>query len=358
MFASTTRLITALIAAGGLTAPVVAHADTELWSGDGAATPIAAGDKHLAFSSYDRATKRYTLMIGDRTSTPVTIRAAEVATSSRPFDVSIGKLGGKAVVVYSRCADGERACDIYRYPLAGGREAKLGAASSRLHDEAHAALTDKGQVVFVRRATRRVTTGFRSRTAITRVQCDGVYVRSLKDSAPPQRLDLPLCGEVSALATSGSKVAVILVGDPVSNPSTTLAVLRLRGGIAKVRGRASAGQDGFSPYAAVAFLRYTVIASQVGNRPGLASGFLRYPIPAGNPVPSPNPNLVGPFAIDGDAIFHFSGRPGSDGYGPTAPGVCGAGSDAILSAPGTPEDQIVRGEAPCRLVQSTGLPTS
>ena len=352
------RVAAILLAVTALLSASAAQADTELWSSDGPATPIAAGYGHIAFSAFDRATGRYSLMIGDRATTPVSIHAASVATSRRPFDVAIAKLGRVPVVLYSRCAFGRRGCDIFRYALiGGGGEAKIHAVSSASRDEVQPALTDTGKLVFVRRATRLVSTGFTSRTAKARVPCDEVYVGAVRGTTAPRRLSLPLCSQISALVTGKGKVVVIANGDPNVNPSTTLVALRLNGGVAKIRGRASAGSSGFSPFRALAFSGSSVIASQVGNRPDLQSGFVRYPIPSGGPSATPSPDIVGPFAVDGEETFTFSGRPGPILNGARAGGVCGAGSDAELSPLGTPIDQIIRGEAPCRLVQSTGLPT-
>lgn len=322
-----------LTTASVLAIPAGAAADTELWSTDGPATPVAAASGHLAFSAFDPATKQYTLMIGDRSTTPVAIRPAGVAPSAAPFDVSIGSLNGKPAVLYSRCAESRRRCDIYRHPLNGGSEAKVGTISSRSADEAQPALTGNGRIVFVRRATSLVSSGFTARSPKVRVACDRVYIGDTRRSTPPRRLNLPLCGSVSALVTGQGKAVVIVDGDPETNPSSTVVVLRLNGGLAKIRARASAGATGFSPFRALAFSRYTVVASQVGSRPDLKSGFVRFPIPLGIPNSIPNAGIVGPFAVDGEETFTFVGQPTAAG------GVCGV--DGI----------------PCRLVQSTGLPT-
>ncbi len=335
-----TLLTLVLTAASALSLPALAHADTELWSSDGPATPIAAGYQHLAFSSFDSSTGRYALMIGDRAVTPIAIRKASVKTSRRPFDVSISKLGRTPVVLYSRCANGLRACDIYRYPLAGGRETKVRSVSTRSRDEAYPTLSSIGQLAFVRRATRRVSTGFTSRASTARVQCDQVYVGRAQGRAAARRLDLPLCGEISALVVGQGRAVAIVNGDPKLNPSATVVALRLNGGLAKIRARASAAASGFSPFLALAFSGSSVIASQVGSRSDLLSGFVRFPVPVGRATSTPSASIVGPFAIDGDETFSFRGIPGPTASQATPVARCGSGSDT-----------------PCRLVQSTGLPT-
>ena len=117
----------------------------------GRAAPVAAYGGWEAWSSYDGATGRYTLMVAvpGQPAAPVGI-----PTSSRPFDVSLGPdRDHNVAAVYRRC--GPSGCDIRRYNTASGHDVKLSTVSSPSFDEATPAIW-AANVVF----TRRVKTTF------------------------------------------------------------------------------------------------------------------------------------------------------------------------------------------------------
>jgi hypothetical protein len=129
--------------------------------------PVAAYAGWEAWSSYDGATGRYTLMVAvpGQPAAPVGI-----PTSAHPFDVSLGPdRDHNVAAVYRRC--GSSGCDIRRYNTASGHDVKLSTVSSPSYDEATPAIWG-GNVVFTRRVR----------------GCDVPYVKSLSSSAPSRRL--------------------------------------------------------------------------------------------------------------------------------------------------------------------------
>ena len=130
-------------------------------------SPVAAYGGWQAWSRYDDATHRYTLML-QPPGQPAA--AARLSTSSRPFDVSLGPDANQNVVaVYQRC--GSSGCDVRRYSTASGSDAKLSTVSSPSYDEATPAIWGS-TVVFTRRVR----------------GCDVPYVKSLSSSASSRRL--------------------------------------------------------------------------------------------------------------------------------------------------------------------------
>ena len=130
-------------------------------------SPVAAYGGWQAWSRYDDATHRYTLML-QPPGQPAA--AARLSTSSRPFDVSLGPDANQNVVaVYQRC--GSSGCDVRRYNTASGSDAKLSTVSSPSYDEATPAIWGS-TVVFTRRVH----------------GCDVPYVKSLSSSASSRRL--------------------------------------------------------------------------------------------------------------------------------------------------------------------------
>lgn len=106
------------------------------------ATSVSASGDYLAWSRYDRGSRRFRLVVraGGRT------RAAPVRSRRVPFDVTLGRgRGGRTVAVYSRCrrepplpdaalpsyGDGD-GCRLYALDLALGRERRLGRAGAGL----------------------------------------------------------------------------------------------------------------------------------------------------------------------------------------------------------------------------------
>ena len=94
-------------------------------------TPIRAWGGVAAFSLYDEASSGYRLAISRHGGPPEVIAVAAQATA---FDLDVGPdKAGSPAIVYSRCASTgprPRGCDLYRYSLSTGREAKLAGASS------------------------------------------------------------------------------------------------------------------------------------------------------------------------------------------------------------------------------------
>jgi hypothetical protein len=133
----------------------------------GRQSPVAAYGGWQAWSRYDDATHRYTLML-QAPGQPAA--AARLSSSSRPFDVSLGPDANQNVVaVYQRC--GSSGCDVRRYNTASGSDAKLSTVSSPSYDEATPAIWGS-TVVFTRRVH----------------GCDVPYVKSLSSSASSRRL--------------------------------------------------------------------------------------------------------------------------------------------------------------------------
>jgi hypothetical protein len=133
----------------------------------GRQSPVAAYGGWQAWSRYDDATDRYTLML-QAPGQPAA--AARLSSSSRPFDVSLGPDANQNVVaVYQHC--GSSGCDVRRYNTASGSDAKLSTVSSPSYDEATPAIWGSTVVV-----TRRVH------------GCDVPYVKSLSSSASSRRL--------------------------------------------------------------------------------------------------------------------------------------------------------------------------
>lgn len=129
--------------------------------------PVAAYAGWEAWSSYDDATGRYTLMVAlpGQPAAPVGI-----PTSAHPFDVSLGPdRDHNVVAVYRRC--GSSGCHIRRYNTASGHDVKLSTVSSPSYDEATPAIWG-ANVVFTRRVR----------------GCDVPYVKNLSSSAPSRRL--------------------------------------------------------------------------------------------------------------------------------------------------------------------------
>ncbi|HEX6695736.1 MAG TPA: hypothetical protein VF080_03050 [Solirubrobacteraceae bacterium] len=130
-------------------------------------TPVAAYGGWEAWSRYDAASHRYTLVVAvpGQPAAPVGI-----STSSRPFDVSLGPdRDHNVAAVYQRCTSS--GCDIRRYNTASGHDVKLTTVSSPSYDEATPAIWG-ANVVFTRRVH----------------GCDVPYVKNLSSSAASRRL--------------------------------------------------------------------------------------------------------------------------------------------------------------------------
>jgi hypothetical protein len=138
--------------------------------------PVAAYGGWQAWSRYDDATGRYTLMV-QAPNQPAA--AAKLSTSSRPFDVALGPdAHQKVAAVYQRCGSG--GCDVRRYYPESGSDAKLNTVSSPSYSEAAPAIWGSN-VVFTRRVH----------------GCDVPYVKNLSSSASSRRLLQSKCVQTS-----------------------------------------------------------------------------------------------------------------------------------------------------------------
>ena len=140
-----------------VSAAAAAHADV-LIATERAQTTVSAFDGRLVWSSFDPASRAYKLMtrVGGVTSVvPVTPRTA-------PFDVDLGPNRKKhTAAAYSRCSQEPalntspirqstaRACDLYEFDFATGRETRLAGASTSGASEVLPSLW-KGRLAFVR----------------------------------------------------------------------------------------------------------------------------------------------------------------------------------------------------------------
>ena len=151
--------------------------------------PVAAYAGWEAWSSYDDATGRYTLMVA----VPGQPAAAVgIPTSAHPFDVSLGPDRDRNVAaVYRRC--GPSGCDIRRYNTASGHDVKLSTVSSPSYDEATPAIWGSN-VVFTRRVK----------------GCDVPYVKNLSSSASSRRLHKSKCVQTDPGHASirGSRIVI------------------------------------------------------------------------------------------------------------------------------------------------------
>jgi hypothetical protein len=195
-------------------------------------TPIAAYGGQLAYSSYDTASGRYTLMIAPRGGTPA---AAAVPTSQRAFDVSLGPdAKGRVVALYTRCRSGEKRCDIYRYTPSVKYERRLGFSSPR-EDEAWPAQWGN-RVVFVRRHLK----GGKGEIP----NCDVPYVKTLTSPAPPRRLDRGSCATTTGLSLRQNRIVQVTFGSPPgARFESQVRVLSTRGGGVKVVARQGSGEE-------------------------------------------------------------------------------------------------------------------
>jgi hypothetical protein len=193
-------------------------------------SPVAGYGGWEAWSSYDGATGRYTLMV---TAPGQPAAPVGIATSSRPFDASMGPDRDKNVaVVYQRC--GSSGCDVRRYNTASGHDAKLSTVSSPSYSEATPAIWG-ANVVFTRRIH----------------GCDVPYVKDLGSSAPSRRLLKSKClqtdpGHVSIRGTRVVVSAVDTSGADSNGAGLKVAELRrysTKGGGSQVMVKQSFGEE-------------------------------------------------------------------------------------------------------------------
>jgi hypothetical protein len=192
--------------------------------------PVAAYGGWEAWSRYDDATGRYTLMVAvpGQPAAPVGL-----STSSRPFDVSLGPdRDHNVAAVYQRC--GSSGCDIRRYNTASGHDVKLSTVSSPSYSEATPAIWG-ANVVFTRRIH----------------GCDVPYVKSLGSSAPSRRLLKSKCVQTDAghVSIRGTRVIISSVdtsGADANGAGLKVAELRkysTKGGGSQVMVKQSFGEE-------------------------------------------------------------------------------------------------------------------
>ncbi len=132
----------ALLAAAGS-----AGAQERVLATEQRATDVAAWGSDAVWSSYDAATATYRLVLSRDGGPPA---ALPVAPSPRPFDVDLGtNRSGSTYAVYTRCADGDTGCDLYRLGLRTGREERLTTLSAPRWDERDPTIF-RGRIAFVR----------------------------------------------------------------------------------------------------------------------------------------------------------------------------------------------------------------
>jgi hypothetical protein len=133
----------------------------------GRESPVAAYAGWEAWSAFDEASGSYALTLREPQGT---VKAAPLAPSDEPWDVSLGPdAHGDVVAVYRSC--GPDGCDVRRLYVATGRDQALRSVSSPSYDEATPAMW-RSTVVFTRRVGR----------------CDVPYVKDLSSSKPSRRL--------------------------------------------------------------------------------------------------------------------------------------------------------------------------
>ena len=122
----------------------------------GAPATLSAYGGTIAWSAYDDATRRYTLMARDASG----VRALGVPTRASAFDVDLGPgASGTPVAVYSRCATdpsfaeplGYAGCRLYRYDLPNGPERAIPIHRRAGFSDTTPAIW-RGRVAWVRRA--------------------------------------------------------------------------------------------------------------------------------------------------------------------------------------------------------------
>jgi hypothetical protein len=133
----------------------------------GRESPVAAYGGWEAWSAFDEASGSYALTLRDPQGT---VKAAPLAPSDEPWDVSLGPdAHGDVVAVYRSC--GPDGCDLRRLYVATGRDQALRSVSSPSYDEATPAIW-RSTVVFTRHVGR----------------CDVPYVKDLSSSKSSRRL--------------------------------------------------------------------------------------------------------------------------------------------------------------------------
>jgi hypothetical protein len=133
----------------------------------GRESPIAAYGGWHAWSAFDESAGTYALTLRDPNGA---VKAAPLAHSKRPWDVSLGPdANGDVVAIYRSC--GSSGCDVRRLYVATGRNQLLRTVSSPQYHEATPAIW-RSTVVFTRHSG----------------DCDIPYVKDLGSSKSSRRL--------------------------------------------------------------------------------------------------------------------------------------------------------------------------
>ena len=248
--------------------PTAPAADDQAVAELGRQSPVAGYAGWEAWSRFDEASGRYTLMISlpAQAAKPV----AGVPTATRPFDVSLGPdTDHNVVAVYRSCGAG--GCDIRRYNTASGHDIKLSTVSSPSYDEATPAIWGSN-VVFTRRVH----------------GCDVPYVKDLRSSAASRRLLKRKCLQTAPGHASirGSRIVISSVdisGADSNGAGLKVAELRRyssRAGGSQVMVRQTFGEESnvFGQVAQDDRFAYTV---RVGVHP--TNTFVRIPWSGGKP---------------------------------------------------------------------------
>jgi len=329
MAARRSPLVCATVLAA-LLAPAVARADslvTELVRD----TPISAYGGALAWSAYDEASGRYSLVIRRGATTA----AAAVATAGRAFDVSLGPdVRGRVVALYTRCRTATRGCDVYRYDLRTRRESRVRSVSSQAFDESWPAQWRDCRRLAAHPHARREPPGSSSRSErarAARVVFDAVRQDAvLAGARPPPEPAMSRRGRHRD-SRRHDRPRVRDGRRPVACERRPLAPARPRG---RRRG-------GYSPFISPNLSASAVWLTRTGEREGEPQGFLRIDLPSGR-ITAVRPNLpvAGRLARDERGTFWYvqGPEPGFDYH--QQPPFCVSSLD------------------PCRLVRASASPFS
>jgi hypothetical protein len=138
----------AVATAGVALAPAAAAQAQVTLAVEQQAAPVAAFHGTVMWSHFDAGTATYSLMLSQDGGTP---QLVPVAPRSAPFDIDLGSnRGGSTYAVYTRCADGDTGCDIYRLRPSSGVEEHITKLSSPTADERDPTISG-GNIGFIRR---------------------------------------------------------------------------------------------------------------------------------------------------------------------------------------------------------------
>jgi hypothetical protein len=144
MLTSRKTFITAAVAGAAVLAPAAAHAAPTTLAVEKAPTRVAAWDGTVMWSTFDPATKTYSLVKSVDGGAPVAVGVAP--RSGKPFDIDLGTgPSGETFAVYTRGGD------VYRLNVATQSETKMKRISSPKHVERDPTI-QRGAIAFIRRS--------------------------------------------------------------------------------------------------------------------------------------------------------------------------------------------------------------